>query len=141
MSRGQTHQQLLARNEIVASPAQRACQDQSFELPGGIYIAMVAMFAGFIGVLGLAFRGGHMAVIYGVIFAFIAAFFAVPTIFPSMASETRRTKPLSWFAFQSRGIATATGKASAREATILVLLLPFLILCFGIAVATIAQIL
>lgn len=140
MSRGHTHEQLLARNEIVAPPAQRACEDQSFELPGGIYVAMVVMFTGFIGVLGIAFRGGHMAVVYGFILAFLAAFFAVPTIFPSMASETRRTKPLSWFDFQSRGIATATGKASAREATILVLLLPFLILCFGIAVATIARI-
>ena len=32
----------------------------------------------------------------------------------------------------------ATGRSSAAEATALVLLLPFLILCFGIAVATIA---
>ncbi|HVI04611.1 MAG TPA: hypothetical protein VM711_00765, partial [Sphingomicrobium sp.] len=84
MSRGQTHELLLARNEIVAAPEERACKDQSFELPSGIYVAMAMMFAGFIGVLSLAFRGGHMAVVYGVIFAFIAAFFAVPAIFPSM---------------------------------------------------------
>jgi hypothetical protein len=43
------------------------------------------------------------------------------------------------FDFGHSGIATATGRATAREATILVLLLPFLILCFGIAVATIAM--
>lgn len=140
MSRAQTHDQLLARSEIVAPPARRACEDQSFELPSGIYVAMVAMFAGFIGVLSLAFRGGYLALVYGVIFSFIGAFFAVPAIFPQMASKTRSTKPLSWFDFQRRGIATATGKASAREATVLVLLLPFLILCFGIAVATIAQV-
>jgi hypothetical protein len=34
---------------------------------------------------------------------------------------------------------TATGRASAREATVLVLLLPCLILCFGISVAIIAS--
>jgi hypothetical protein len=42
---------LIARDEIVAAPAQRACDDQSFELPGGLYVAMATMFAGFIAVL------------------------------------------------------------------------------------------
>ncbi len=88
----------------------------------------------------LAFRGGHMAVVYGVIFAFIAAFFAVPALFPGQAPEGRvGRKRCSLFDLGHRGIATATGRASARDATILVLLLPFLILCFGIAVATIAS--
>ena len=138
MSRRQTRQELLARDEVVAAPVQRACDDQSFELPAGIYVAMAVMFSGFIGVLALAFRGGYMAVAYGVICAFIAAFLGVPAIFSLVASETRRTRPLSWSDFKERGIATATGRATAVEATILVLLLPFLILCFGIAIATIA---
>jgi len=138
MSRRQTREQLLVREEIVAAPAKRACEDQSFELPTAIYIAMISMFAGFIAVLSLAFRGGHMAVVYGVIFAFIAAFFAVPALFPGQVPEENRISALSLFDFGHRGIATATGRASAREATILVLLLPTLILCFGIAVAIIA---
>lgn len=139
MSRRQTREQLLVREEIVAAPVKRACDDQSFELPTAIYMAMVTMFAGFIGVLSLAFRGGHMAVVYGVIFAFIAAFFAVPALLPGQAPEENRSRALSLFDFGHRGIATASGRASAREATILVLLLPTLILCFGIAVAIIAR--
>jgi len=138
MSGRLNREQLLARDEIVAAPAQRACQDQTFELPTGIYVAMASMFVGFVAVLGLAFRGGHMAVVYGVIFAFIAAFFAVPSLFPATGPKDGRAKALPWWDFSDRGIATATGRAGAREATILVLLLPFLILCFGIAVATIA---
>lgn len=126
---------LVARNEIVAAPAQRACDDQSFELPKRLYGAMAALFWGFVAVLSLSFRGGHMAVVYGVIFAFIAAFFAIPAIFPAMAPD--RKKALSWAAFRVRGIRTATGRSSAGEATVLVLLLPFLIFCFAIAVATI----
>jgi hypothetical protein len=131
-------EQLLARDEIVAAPAERACKDQSFEFPGGIYLVMASMFAGFVAVLSFAFRDGHMAVVYGVVFAFIAAYFAVPALFPAMAPNEANTKALSWSEFGDRGIATATGRASARDATILVLLLPFLILCFGIAVAAIA---
>lgn len=138
MSRRQTREQLLVRDEVVDAPAFRACGDQSFELPTAIYVAMITMFVGFIAVLSLAFRGGHMAVVYGVIFAFIAAFFAVPALFPGQAPEGG-AKALSLFDFSHRGIATPTGLASAREATILVLLLPFLILCFGIAVAAIAS--
>jgi len=134
----QTRQQLLVRDEIVSAPIERSCSDQSFELPTGIYLAMTAMFAGFVAVLGSAFRGGHMAVVVGVIFAFIAAFFAVPALFPRMARQTRRSKPLEWVEFSNRGISTATGHSSARDATILVLILPFLILCFGIAVVSIA---
>lgn len=129
---------LVARDEIVAAPAARACDDQSFELPSGLYIAMATLFAGFIAVLSLSFRGGHMAVAYGVIFAFIAAFFAIPAIFPAMASERR--KALRWPTFKMRGIQTATGHSSAAEATVLVLLLPFLIFCFGMAIAAIAMI-
>jgi hypothetical protein len=128
---------LIARDELVAAPGARACEDQSFELPSGLYVAMATLFAGFIGVLSLAFRGGHMAVAYGVIFAFIAAFFAVPAAFPAMASS--RKTALSWSMFRMRGIETATGRTSASAATALVLLLPFLIFCFGMAIAAIAK--
>jgi hypothetical protein len=128
---------LISRHEIVDAPAARACDDQSFELPSGLYVAMASLFAGFVGVLSLAFRSGHMAVVYGVIFAFIAAFFAIPAIFPAMAPN--RKKGLSWATFRMRGIHTATGRSSAGEASVLVLLLPFLIFCFGMAVAAIAM--
>jgi len=129
---------LIGRDEIVAAPVERACTDQSFELPRGLYVAMATFFAGFVGVLSLSLRGGHMAVVYGVIFAFIAAFFAIPAMFPAMAPD--RKKALSWSMFRMRGIQTATGRTSAGEATALVLLLPFLIFCFGMAIAAIAMI-
>jgi len=131
MTTRQVPEVLIARDEIVAAPVQRACDDQSFELPGGLYAAMAIMFAGFVAVLSMGFRGGHMAVAYGVIFAFLAAFFAIPAKF-------QQKRGLSWAMFRYKGIRTATGHASAAEATVLVLLLPFLILCFGIAVAAIA---
>ena len=136
MTTRQTSEVLLARDEIVAAPSPRACDDQSFELPTGIYMAMASMFAGFVTVLSMAFSE-KMAVSYGVIFAFLAAFFAVPCLFPRMARDSR-TAALKWHEFREHGIDTANGRESAVSATVLVLALPFLILCFGIAVATIA---
>jgi hypothetical protein len=136
----QTRQQLLAQGEIVEAPVERACTDQSFELPTGIYVSMVVMFTGFVALLGSAFRGGHMAVAVGVIFAFIAAFFAIPALFPRIAKGSNPSKALSWYEFSDRGIVTATGHSTAAEATTLVLLLPALILCFGFAIVVIASV-
>jgi predicted exporter len=135
MTTRQSSELLIARDEIVAPPTSRACGDQSFELPSAIYLAMSMMFIGFIGVLALAFHT-HTGLSFAVIFALIGTYFTIPALFPRMAPN--RARALGWFEFMDRGISTATGRASARDATILVLLLPFLILCFGIAVATIA---
>ena len=132
-----TQEVLIANDEIVSPPHLRACDDQSFELPNGIFVAMAMMFTGFVVVLSLAFSD-RMAVSYGVIFAFIAAFFIVPSLLPRAKPTDRRTPALSWDEFVDRGIDTATGRTSAASATALVLLLPFLIFCFAIAIATIA---
>ena len=127
----QSRQELLAQGEIVAAPVARACTDQTFELPGGLYAAMALFFTGFVAVLAMVLHGGHLVVAFGVIFAFITAYFGVPWMFPRTAAK----KGLSWDEFSDRGIMTATGHTSAREAAILVLLLPSLIFCFGLAVA------
>lgn len=127
----QSKQELLAQGEIVAAPVERACTDQTFELPAGLYGAMAVFFVGFVGILAAVLHGGHLAVAFGAIFAFIGAYFTVPWMFPRTAGK----KPLSWDEFSDRGIMTATGHCTAREATVLVLLLPALIFCFGLAVA------
>ena len=138
MTRRLTHAELVARHEIVAPPLQRACTDRGFELPTAIYAAMAAMFLGFVGILSFAFRNPEMAVPFGVFVAFIAAFFVVPGLWSRMQPEDSRTPPLSWSRFMAEGIATGTGHSSGREAAVLALLLPFLILCWAISVAVIA---
>ena len=138
MTRRFSHADLLVREEVVAPPPARACTDRGFELPTGIYVAMAAMFLGFVGVLSFAFRNPEMAVPFGVFVAFIAAFFVVPGLWARMKPDDSRTQALDWSRFMAEGVATATGHSSGREATVLVLLLPFLILCWAIAVAVIA---
>jgi hypothetical protein len=100
---------------------------------------MAGLFFGFVTVLTLAFST-HMAVSYGVIAIFIGAYFAVPAIFARTGPDQSHTRALGWYEFRDRGIATATGRCSGKDATVLVLLLPFLIFCFGVAVAAIAAV-
>ena len=138
MNRPLAHSELLVRQEIAAAPQQRACSDRSFELPPVLHIATAALFLGFVGVLSFAFRNPEMAVPFGVFVAFITAFFAVPGLWVRMNPADSRTEALGWSRFMEEGIATATGRTGGAEATVLVLLLPFLILCWAIAVAIIA---
>ena len=138
MTRRLSHAELAASQQIVAPPSPRACTDRGFEMPTGIYMAMAAMFLGFVGVLSVAFANPEMAVPFGVFVAFIAAFFAVPAVFMRTTPVDGRTPALGWSRFMEEGIATATGHAGGPEAAVLVLLLPVLILGWAIAVAVIA---
>jgi len=138
MSRHLTHAELLATHQIVAPPVPRACTDRGFELPTGLYVAMAAMFLGFVGVLSFTFRNPEMAAPFGVFVAFIVAFFVVPGLWARMKPEDSRTPARDWSRFMAEGVETATGHSSGGEATVLALLLPFLIFCWAIAVAVIA---
>ncbi|WP_310467624.1 hypothetical protein [Sphingomonas sp.] len=129
---------LLARDEIVAAPVLRACDDRTFELPPVLHVATATLFLGFVGVLSFAFRNPELAVPFGVFVAFIVAFFTVPGLWARMNPAETRTPALGWSEFMEHGIATATGRCGGREAATLVLLLPFLILCWAISVALIA---
>ena len=107
-------------------------------MPIGIYAAIALCFAGAIAVLALSFRSG-MAVSYGIIFFFLAAFFAIPALFVRTSrGHGGNAKALGWYEFIDKGIVTATGRTSAGEAATLVLMLPVLILAWAIAVAIIA---
>ena len=66
MTRRLDHAELLVRQEIVAPPMPRASTDRGFELPTELYVAMAALFLGFVGLLSFAFSNPEMAVPFGV---------------------------------------------------------------------------
>ena len=129
---------LQQRQEIVAPPTPRACDDRTFELPPILYVMTALLFLSFVSVLSFAFRAPAMAVPFGVFVVFIVAFFTVPALWVRMKPEENRSRALGWLEFRRFGIATQTGRVSGSEAALFVLLLPFLILCWAIAVVTIA---
>jgi hypothetical protein len=132
MSARHTTKTLAARDEIALAPTARACDTQNFEFPTGIFAAMITMFVGFMVVLSAAFTG-HMGVSFAAIFAFVAAFFAIPIMMARMAPANSRA--MSWSEFLDRGIDTESGRSSAGSALTLLLTLPFLILCFAFGIA------
>ncbi len=66
------------------------------------------MFTGFVAVLAMVLHGGHLVVAFGVIFAFITAYFAVPWMFPGAG----RKEGAELGRVQRVGIMTATGHST-----------------------------
>jgi len=131
----------FATDEIVAPPSlsTAACDDHSFQLPTGIYVAMTLCFFGAIAILALAFRQG-MGVSYAIIFAFLIAFFGIPAIFVHTSPASEKWHAIRWYDFLDKGMKTHTGRIGGFSAAILVLLLPLLILSWAIAIAVIATV-
>lgn len=136
MTRHIDEARLLARDEIVPGPAVRGSEDHGFELPPAVFRAMAALFFGFLAVLTVGLSEPHLVVPMGVNFFFLTAFFAVPAVFVGVTRGESR--PLRWSEFMRKGIQTATGHSSGREAVVLILILPVLIFLWAIAIVTIA---
>lgn len=127
--------QLAAAREVVSPPALRSCQDHNFELPAALYATMVALLVGFLVILAVGFANPGLAVPMAINAIFLTAFFGIPILFVRAAHDEKRS--LGWSEFMERGIETATGHSSGRDATMLVLLLPLFIFCWAIAIIVI----
>jgi hypothetical protein len=120
---------------LVSPPAQRACEDHSFELPTGIYVAMAALLFGFLAVLAIGLANPNLAVPTAINFVFLTAFFTVPVLFVRGTANGNRA--LRWSEFMRNGIATATGHSAGKDAVVLILLLPALIFCWSLSIVLI----
>ena len=126
---------LHADASIVAPPLQRACEDHSFELPTGIYAAMALLFFGFLAVLAIGLANPNLVVPMAINFIFLTAFFAVPVIF--VRGTAGHGRGLRWHEFMAKGIETATGRSSGKDAAVLILTLPVLIFAWSLAIVAI----
>lgn len=136
MTRHVSQDALIARAEIVAAPAERACEDHNFGLPPAIHLMTGALFLGFVSVLCLALSTPGLVIPFGIFAAFILAFFTVPAIFLKVSPE-KGSQAVGWTDFLERGIATEHGRCGGAEATVLVLMLPGFIFLWAVAIAII----
>jgi ABC-type dipeptide/oligopeptide/nickel transport system permease subunit len=136
---------LIARGEarVVDQPAVSPVRhqveaDRNFGLPTTLYGATIACYLGFLMIVGTAFANPVLAIPLAIIVLLIVAFFGVPAIWTRLKGNV--SEPQTMGEFESRGIMTNTGRLSAGEASAQVLVLPVLLVCWGIAVAVIAAI-
>ena len=111
--------------------------DRTFELPRGLYVATVGLFLGFVAVTALGFANPEMILPAAIFAIFIVAGFGVPAIWTRMEPQAP-ARAMTWQRFRREGISTLTGHNTAAQATVQVLILPALILVWGIATVMIA---
>jgi len=130
----------IARIVTPATAPAIAHPPRSFELPTRLYALTVSAYLAFIAVLVTAFATREMILPAAIFVVFIAGGFGVPAMWARMHPETR-DRALDWSAFRRAGIQTHTGRMTAGDATIQVLVLPALILLWGVTIAVIAALL
>jgi hypothetical protein len=112
--------------------------DRSFGLPRALYGATVGCYLGFVAILGTAFANPEMVLPAAIFALFIIAGFWVPTLWVRLKDNPTAQPTLGDFSL--RGVMTHTGRLAPRDATIQVLILPVLLVIWGLAVALIAAI-
>jgi hypothetical protein len=135
MSQRLPYEQLGCLAVVTEVPA-RTRVDRNFGLPTGFYVATVALYLGFIGIMASLFLNPELVIPMVLIAGFIAFAFGLAGRWAKMKPDND-TAPLSWGRFSCRGIDTLSGRLTASEAAIQALTLPVLILGWGLAVAVI----
>lgn len=139
MSERQTRQ-LVAEQAIVHDATALRLPttvDRNFELPVGLYIATAGGYLGFLGLMTLGFGNPRLILPMAIFVVFIAMFFGVPAMWMRM-KPVNPQRLTSWSRFRQHGIMTGSGHSTAGGAAVQVLILPALILMWGMAVVTIA---
>ena len=136
---------LIARGDarVVAAPAgapvrHQVESDRNFGLPTALYGATVGCYLGFLVIVGSAFANPVLAIPMAIIVLLIVAAFAVPAVWTRLRDNA--SEPQTLGEFETRGIMTNTGRLAPKDATIQVLILPVLLVVWGLAVALIAAI-
>ena len=110
---------------------------RSFDLPPVLHAATVGLYLAFLGVMAFAFQDRGLIIPMAIFVIYIVMAFGVPAMWVRMKPE-HASQPMSWSDFSRFGINTYTGNMSAKDATGQVLILPVLILGWGVAIAVIA---
>ncbi|MEM7702083.1 MAG: hypothetical protein AAF251_09135 [Pseudomonadota bacterium] len=122
----------------VQGPRHQVEVDQNFELPTSLFGATVACYLGFLAIMLAAFTGPELAIPMVIFAGFIVAGFGVPMIWTRLAGN--KTKPMSMGQFRNSGVMTNTGRCAPQDAAIQMLILPVLIVFWGLAVSLIVAI-
>jgi hypothetical protein len=129
-------QELIQVATVSNAPAKTKV-DRNFGLPTGLYVATVGLYLTFLATLTAMFGNAELIIPMAIMMGFVVIAFSLAGKWSTM-KPANDTKPLTWGQFSHRGIQTMTGPLSAGEASVQVLLLPVLIVFWGLCVATIA---
>ena len=132
-----TRELVAEQAAIVEAPKPPHEVDRTFELPKGLYVATVALYLGFLAVMATGLSTPGLIIPMAIFTLFVVAGFGVPAIWTRLAPATA-SRPMSYAKLRREGISTLTGRLTARDASVQMLILPVIIFCWGVTTVTIA---
>lgn len=126
----------LARIATVTDAPPRTKVERNFGLPTGLYVVTALAYLAFLGLMTTLFGNNELAIPITIMAGFIIIAFGICGVWASMKPDND-TSPLTWGQMANRGIETLSGRLTASEAAVQVLILPVLILVWGLAIAVI----
>lgn len=135
MSQHVSQADLAAVAHVADAPAQTRV-NRTFELPAGLYGLTVACYLGFLGLMSVLFMNGELVLPMIAFVISIVGGFGLGWKWVAMRPGNDQS-PLTMGQFANRGIQTLSGRLTAAEASAQVLILPVLILAWGLAIAVI----
>lgn len=110
--------------------------ERVFDLHPALHVALFGGFFAYLGIMWAAFGNPELAIPFTIFVVFLAAAFIVPACWARVA-EGQGPKQ-SFAAFLEEGFACQTGRIGAGAAMVQVLIMPAMLVIWGLAVAIIA---
>ena len=111
--------------------------DRTFEMPSVLYGATVALYLGFIAILGVGLSTPELAIPMAIFAIFIVGLFGAPALWLGLGRKPE-AKAKSFGELMRGGIQTHTGFLKGRDAVAQMMVLPVLIVLWGCTVLVIA---
>lgn len=137
MSEYLTREIVAEQAAIVEAPQTRHGVDRTFELPKALYATTVALYLGFLTVMAFGLSSPGLVIPMAIFMIFVIAGFGVPAIWARL-DPPAASRQMSFAQFRREGIRTLTGRLTARDASVQMLILPVIVFCWGVTTITIA---
>lgn len=123
----------FACDAAQAQPAARA--PHVFDLHPALHAAVFGGFFVYLSIMWASFADSGLAIPFVVFAIFLAASFIVPAIWARIVPQAGPRE--RWGDFMARGVDCATGRLDAGAAMVQVLIMPAMLILWGLAVAII----
>lgn len=123
--------------DLTTAPHVRQEIDRSFGLPSRLYGVTIGAYLAFLGIMAAGFQSRTMILPMVIFVAYIVMAFGLCAVWTRMKPD-HGSVSMTWSGFASSGIDTGGGHISGKDAALQVVILPVLILFWGITVVAIA---
>jgi hypothetical protein len=127
----------FAEAKPVAALVRRNRVPRTFDLHPAIFYGLLGTFVTFQVIMGIAFMTRELVVVFGICFAYLAMYFAVPAWWARVVPHKEGPRQ-SWAEFMREGIETGSGHLTGSAALAQIFTVPVLLVGWAVAVAVIS---